>query len=37
MLEKKSFYFAPHGEFEHNQRGLVAGGNTDSGSRQHFF
>jgi probable phosphoglycerate mutase len=30
MLEKKSFYFVRHGESEHNQRGLVAGGKTDS-------
>jgi len=30
MLEKKSFYFVRHGESEHNQRGLVAGGQTDS-------
>ena len=30
MLEKKSFYFVRHGQSEHNQRGLVAGGKTDS-------
>lgn len=30
MLQKKSFYFVRHGESEHNQRGLVAGGKTDS-------
>ena len=29
-LKKKSFYFVRHGESEHNQRGLVAGGKTDS-------
>ncbi len=30
MLEKKSFYFVRHGESEHNQKKLVAGGKTDS-------
>lgn len=30
MLERKSFYFVRHGESEHNQRGIVAGGRIDS-------
>lgn len=30
MLKKKSFYFARHGQSEHNQKGLIAGGRVDS-------
>lgn len=30
MLIEKSFYFARHGESEHNERGICAGGKTDS-------
>jgi broad specificity phosphatase PhoE len=30
MLREKSFYFARHGESEHNARGICAGGRTDS-------
>ncbi|MBS0585450.1 MAG: histidine phosphatase family protein [Verrucomicrobia bacterium] len=30
MLKEKSFYFARHGESEHNARGICAGGRTDS-------
>ena len=30
MLKAKSFYFVRHGESEHNNRGVCAGGGTDS-------
>ena len=30
MLTEKSFYFARHGESEHNARGICAGGKSDS-------
>ena len=30
MLKERSFYFARHGESEHNERGICAGGRSDS-------